>query len=540
MQPARRTQNLPELFFAALNKKIAALRAEGADVISLDAGSPDLPPTPALIETLKASANDPTKHSYGGYAGQPHLRQAIATYYGRRFGVELDDTELLPLIGSKEGLVNLHLAWLDPGDLSLIPDPGYTSYTYAPLLAGGRPERFDLLPERGWLPDFSTIPAASAKAARMLWLNYPNNPTGAVASLDFLAEAVDFCRRYDILLCYDNPYADVTYDGYVAPSVLQIPGAKEVALEFNSLSKTYNMAGWRVGMAVGNRVAVKALAQVKTQIDSGIGKPIQDMAAAALSGDQSWLAGRNAIYQERRDLTLAALRRLGFQADTPKAGLYVWFRLPTGTTSLEFQTRLLEEAHISLTPGSIYGRNGEGWLRISLAVETGRLKEALSRLERVVGGKYMPGIINFYHLEDEYGCFSNFARYPIKLKGKTWPTSEHYFQAQKFAGTDHEEAIRLAETPMIAAQMGRDRTKPLRSDWEAIKDEVMREAVMAKFRQHPELREILLGTGQRLLIEHTGNDSYWGDGGDGRGKNRLGRILMEVREKLAVEDLVRP
>lgn len=384
MRPAKRAENLPELFFATLNQKIAALRAEGADVISLDAGSPDMPPTAALIDTLKASADDPTKHSYSGYAGQPHLRQAIADYYGRRFGVELDDAELLPLIGSKEGLVNMHLAWLDPGDLSLIPDPCYPSCYFAPLLAGARSERFNLLPERGWLPDFSIIPEASAQAARMLWLNYPNNPTGATATLDFFAGAVDFCRRYHILLCHDAPYTDVTFDGYQAPSVLQVPGAKEVAIEFHSLSKTYNMAGWRVGMAVGNKVAVKALATVKTQIDSGMARPIQDMAAAALTGDQSWLAERNAVYQERRDLCLAALRRLDLNADTPKGGLYVWFRTPAGYTSQEFHTHLLEEAHVSLTPGHIYGKNGEGWIRLSLAVKTERLKEALARLEKVV------------------------------------------------------------------------------------------------------------------------------------------------------------
>jgi LL-diaminopimelate aminotransferase len=386
MRPAKRIENLPELFFAGLHKRVAALNAKGADIIRLDAGSPDLPPTTELIEVLKANADDPGKHSYGGYAGQPHLRRAIAHYYGQRFGVELDDDELLPLIGSKEGLVNMHLAWLDPGDLSLVPDPGYSSYADAPALAGGRTEAFDLLPERGWLPDFSAIPAASARAARMLWLNYPNNPTGAAAPLDFLAEAIDFCRRYDILLCHDNPYADVTFDGYVAPSILQIPGAKEVAIEFNSLSKTYNMAGWRVGMAVGNKVAVQALATVKTQIDSGIGRPIQDMAAAAMTGDQSWLVERNAVYQERRDLTLAALHRIGFQVDPPRAGLYIWFQVPPGYTSVEFQTRLLEEAHISLTPGSIYGRNGEGWIRLSLVAATERMKEALGRLEKLAGG----------------------------------------------------------------------------------------------------------------------------------------------------------
>jgi LL-diaminopimelate aminotransferase len=278
----------------------------------------------------------------------------------------------------------MHLAWLDPGDLSLIPDPCYPSCYFAPLLAGGRSERFDLLPERGWLPDFSTIPEEKAKAARMLWLNYPNNPTGATATLDVFAEAVAFCRRYEILLCHDAPYTDVTFDGYQAPSVLQIPGAKEIAIEFHSLSKTYNMAGWRVGMAVGNKVAVKALATVKTQIDSGMARPIQDMAAAALTGDQSWLAERNAVYQERRDLVLAALWQMGFQADIPKAGLYIWFRVPEGMTSQEFQTLLLQKAHISLTPGHIYGQNGEGWIRLSLAVATERLREALGRLEEYV------------------------------------------------------------------------------------------------------------------------------------------------------------
>jgi LL-diaminopimelate aminotransferase len=384
MRPAKRTEQIPELFFANLNKKIAALRAKGADVINLDAGSPDMPPSPALIDALKTAADTPTLHSYGGYAGQPYLRRAIADYYGQRFGVELADAELLPLIGSKEGLVNLHLAWLDPGDLSLIPDPGYTSYMFAPILAGARAERFDLRPERGWRPDFTSIPTTQAKAARMLWLNYPNNPTGATAPLDFLAEAVAFCRRYEILLCHDNPYADVTFDGYTAPSVLQVPGAKEVAIEFNSLSKTYNMAGWRVGMAVGNKVAVEALARVKTQIDSGIALPIQKMAAAALTGDQSWIIERNRVYQERRDLCLATLTGLGLSAEKPQAALYVWFRAPTGVTSQDFHTRLLEEAHISVTPGHIYGHNGAGWMRISLAVNTERLKEALGRLEKVV------------------------------------------------------------------------------------------------------------------------------------------------------------
>jgi LL-diaminopimelate aminotransferase len=385
MRPAKRAQNLPPLFFAELNKRVAALRAKGADIIKLDAGSPDLAPAERLIETLIQSAKDPTKHDYGGYAGQPHLRQAIIDHYGQRYGVELEDSELLPLIGSKEGLVNMHLAWLDPGDLALIPDPGYPSYYYGPMLAGGHSQSFSLLPERGWLPDFGAIPSDSAKAARMLWLNYPNNPTGGTASREFFAEAVDFCRQYDILLCHDAPYADVTYDGYRAPSVLEVPGAKEVAIEFNSLSKTYSMAGWRVGMAVGNQVAVEALATVKTQIDSGLAKPIQDMAAAALVGDQSWLGPRNAIYQERRDLCLASLKTMGLETTRPKGGLYVWFRVPAGYTSQEYHLLLLEQAHVSITPGHIYGANGEGWMRISLVTKAERLREALARLEKLRG-----------------------------------------------------------------------------------------------------------------------------------------------------------
>ena len=387
MQPAVRAQNLPPLFFSSLNKRIAQLTAAGADIIKLDAGSPDLPPHPRIVAALKDAADDPTKHNYGGYAGQPHLRRAIINYYKRRFGVTLNNSELLPLIGSKEGLVNMHLAWLDPGELSLIPDPGYSSYAFAPLLAGARTESFALLPERGWLPNLADIPTASAQAARMLWLNYPNNPTGGTATVAFFAEAVDFCRQFEILLCHDAPYADVTFDGHVAPSVLQAPGAIDVAVEFNSLSKTYSLAGWRVGMAVGYAPAIEALATVKTQIDSGLAKPIQDMAAEALTGDQSWLAPRNAIYQERRDLCLEAVQAMGLEATHPKGGLYIWFRVPPGLTSLEFHTRVLEQAHVSITPGHIYGHNGEGWARISLIAPTERLKEALARLQNLGEGR---------------------------------------------------------------------------------------------------------------------------------------------------------
>lgn len=382
MQAAKRLNDISTHPFAVLGQRLQAMRAAGADVIRLDIGSPDMPPAPFIVEALKAGADDPTKHSYAGYYGTPALRQAIADYYGRRFGVALDPArEVIPLLGSKEGIANFNLAWLDPGDVGLVPDPGYPSYAMSAPLANAHLEPFPLLAERGWLPDFAAIPEALARRARLLWLNYPNNPTGAVVDLGFFEEAVAFCRRYDILLCHDAPYCDVTYDGYVAPSPLQVPGAKEVVLEFNSLSKTYNLAGWRIGMAVGNALAVQALAQVKTQIDSGIALPVQAMAVAALNGEQDWIAERNRIYQTRRDLVVAALREMGLAVDPPLASLYVWFPVPPGYTSDQLHDYFLEKAHVSIAPGSYYGSRGEGWMRLSVGVGTDRLQEALARLQ---------------------------------------------------------------------------------------------------------------------------------------------------------------
>jgi len=385
LKPAQRVADLPQLFFANLNQRIATLQSEGAQVIRLDAGSPDLPPHPTVLAALKANTDDPTQHNYGSYGGLPYFRQAIINYYDRRFGVKLAQNEVQPLIGSKEGIANIHLAWLNPGELVLIPDPGYSSYAAAPILAGGRVERFPLLPELGWLPDLAAIPTATAQAARMLWLNYPNNPTGAAAPMSFFQEAVEFCRHYEILLCHDAPYTDVTFDGYRAPSLLEVAGAKEVVIEFNSLSKTYNMAGWRVGMAVGNSVAVQALAKIKTQVDSGIAKPIQQMAAQAMNGDQAWVDERNAVYQKRRDLCLAAFEELGLEALPAKGGLYVWFRTPAGYTSAEFHDHLLEQAHVALVPGSMYGRQGEGWMRLSFVYDSETLIEALTRVKKLLG-----------------------------------------------------------------------------------------------------------------------------------------------------------
>ena len=384
MKPANRIINLPPYPFARLGKRIAEMKARGVDVIRLDIGSPDMPPPPPIINALCRSAHDPHHHGYGGYYGIPALRRAMAAYYRRRFGVTLDpDSEIVPLIGSKEGIVNISLAYLDPGDVALVPDPGYAPYSMGAYLAAGRVETFPLLAERNYLPDFAAIPAYLADRAKLIWLDYPNNPTGATATLEFFAEAVAFAREHDLLICHDAPYCDLTYDGYVAPSILQVEGAREVAIEFNSLSKLYNMAGWRVGMAVGNRQAAEALARVKTNIDSGIFRAIQDAAIEALTGDQTWLQERNAIYQERRDIILDGLAAVGIRARKPQASLYVWAPVPAGYTSEAFTSRLLEEQGVSITPGTVFGAHGEGYVRISLGADTDRIREAMERLRKL-------------------------------------------------------------------------------------------------------------------------------------------------------------
>lgn len=383
MQPAKRLSNLPPYLFAQLGQRIAELRAQGVDVIRLDIGSPDMPPDGEIIEALTRSTRGPDSHGYAGYYGLPELRQAIASYYARRFGVDLDpEGEVLPLIGSKEGLANLSLAFLDPGDMALVPDPAYPTYELGAYLAGGTTYRFPLLAERDFLPDLAAIPVEVARQAKLLWLCYPNNPTGAVATLEFLAEAAAFAREHDLLLCHDNPYCEVTYEGYRPPSLLQVERAKEVAIEFNSFSKTYNMAGWRIGMVVGNRAAVKALAQVKTNIDSGIFTAIQEAAVMALTGDQTWLEDRNAIYQERRDIILEGLAAVGIKARKPLATLYIWAEVPEGYSSAEFADKLLAEQGVSFAPGSAYGKCGEGYLRISVGMATSRVREAMKRLKK--------------------------------------------------------------------------------------------------------------------------------------------------------------
>lgn len=384
MKVADRVTNLPPYVFAKVEKRIAAQRAKGVDVISLGIGSPDLAPPQFIIDALEESVEREDTHGYAGYYGTPALRKAIAHYYAERFGVDLDpESEIRPLIGSKEGLANMALAFIDPGDVALVTNPGYPTYRMGARMAGGDYYSLPLLAENDYLVDFDGIPDAAVDQATLLWLNYPNNPTGAAAPMDFLQRAVDYAREHDLVICYDNPYCDLTFDGYVAPSILEVPGAKDVCVEFNSLSKTYNMAGWRVGMAVGNARAIDALTTIKTNIDSGIFRPIQDAATAALTGDQSWIEDRNAIYARRRDIILDFLPKIGMSAQKPKGSLYVWARVPEGRDCDEFAIEVLEGAGVWLTPGTAFGEYGAGYMRISVCVPEERLREAGERLSNL-------------------------------------------------------------------------------------------------------------------------------------------------------------
>lgn len=378
---ANRVKDIPEYAFASTEKQINLMIREGKDVIKLHIGSPDLPAPPEVIDSLYNSALIATHHGYGGFSGIPTLRQAFADYYQRRFAVTLDPaTQIIPLLGSKEGLFNLSLMYLNPGDMLIVPDPGYPTYEIGARVAGATLYPIPLKEENGFLPDLAEIPADIARKAKMMWVCYPNNPTGAVAAGEDYARIVEFCIQNNILLCSDNPYCDVTFGDYQAPSVLQVPGSEQIAVEFNSLSKTYNMAGWRVGVCAGNSQIVAGLASLKSNIDSGIFRAIQDAAVTALTevSDQ-WLQERNLIYQRRRDVIMQALPRIGLSANTPRAGLYVWARVLEGD-DLAYVGKSLNEAHVSVAPGSLYGKMGEGYVRFSLVQDEERLKEAAERL----------------------------------------------------------------------------------------------------------------------------------------------------------------
>jgi LL-diaminopimelate aminotransferase len=375
------TDRLTTNFFAVLNANVAKLQAEGKDIIRLDIGSPDLPPAPHIIEALSVSAKNPESHGYQPHRGTTELRTSWAWMYARIHGVTLDPDTVVPLLGSKEGVFHLSLAVLNPGDIVLVPDPGYLTYAQSARFAGAEIVRIPLTRGNNYLPDLATIPTQIIQRTKLLWLNYPNNPTAAVASLDFFSDAVEFCHQHDILLCHDAAYSQVTYDGYFAPSVLEVPGATEVSVEFNTLSKSHNMAGWRVGAAFGQRKALDALLKLKTHADSGHFLGITQAAIDALTGDQSWLSERNLIYQERRDLVVNALKEMGFYPAPVKASLYVWFPVPQGWDSDKFTMDLLENAHLSLAPGSIFGPGSRNHVRLSLTQPLNRLEVAMQRLQ---------------------------------------------------------------------------------------------------------------------------------------------------------------
>ena len=382
-KPSDRIAGFKPYYFVQLNHKISKLRSNKMDVIRLDMGSPDLPPEGFIVDALVESARKPNTHGYSPIGGTVAYKRAVADYYLRRFGVELDpQSETLALIGSKEGLFNLSQALLNPGDIALVPDPGYPVYSAGTIIAGGEVFPLPLYEKNGFLPDLASIPDRALQRAKILWLNYPNNPTGATAPMAFFEQAVEFAREHHILIAHDAPYTEVCFDGYRAPSILQVDGARETAIEFNSLSKAYNMGGWRLGMAVGNEDVLRYIGTLKSQMDSSTFEPVMAAGAVALNGDQSWLDGRNAIYQERRDIILEALPKAGLQANKPPATIYIWARLPEGTDSMDYCDRLLEETGVSTTPGVVYGQAGEGYLRISLGLATERIRKAMQRLVR--------------------------------------------------------------------------------------------------------------------------------------------------------------
>ncbi len=381
-KPADRISGFKPYFFAQLTQKLNELCAKGIDIIRLDMGSPDLPPKDFIIDALVKSARRADTHGYTPNGGTPAFRKAISEYYLNRFDVELDPKkETIALIGSKEGLFNLSQVLVNPGDTVLVPDPGYPVYSASGIIAGADIFYMPIMAENNFLPDLNAIPTAVLKKSRILWINYPNNPTGAVAELPFFEKVIAFGKKHGILIAHDAPYTDVCFDGYQASSIMQVPGAKEIAIEFNSLSKTYNMAGWRLGMAVGNSDIISYLNTYKSQMDSSIFASILEAGTIALQGDQSWLVERNLIYKERRDIVLEGLRALGFKAQTPPASIYVWAHLPEGRSdSILFCSKLLEETGVSTTPGVVYGAHGEGYIRISLGTATDRISQAMQRL----------------------------------------------------------------------------------------------------------------------------------------------------------------
>lgn len=379
--PSKRLEAMPPYKFQELEQQIAEKRAAGIDVISLGIGDPDRPTYPYVVEAMREAVADPATHQYPSNRGRDDFRRAFAEFYDRRFGVEIDpDGEVIPAIGAKECIYNLCFAFLDPGGVALASDPGYPVYTGGPILAGATPELLPLLPELGFAPDLGAVPAEVAAKARLMFLNYPNNPTGAIVPEGFFERVVEFAREHEILVVHDNAYSETTYDGYVAPSFLATPGAKEVGVEVFSLSKGFNMTGWRCAAILGNREAVQTYWRLKTNVDSGLFEAVQLAGAAALRGPSEPLAEMNATYARRRDLVVGALGEIGVEVAAPKGTIYVWAPVPAGHTSTSFAELVLEEAAVVVSPGSMYGPSGEGFFRIALTAPDDRIGQAVERM----------------------------------------------------------------------------------------------------------------------------------------------------------------
>jgi LL-diaminopimelate aminotransferase len=379
-------QNLPPYLFARIEKKIDEAREKGLDIINLGIGDPDQPTPRHIIDRMAQSIYDQANHQYPSSVGMMAFRKAVADWYQGRFGVSLDPgTEVVSLLGSKEGLAHISFAYLDKGDVNLIPDPAYPVYAIGTQLAGGESFIMPLLEENRFLPALEDIPADVARRAKLLFINYPNNPTGAVADLAFFQKLVEFARSFDVLVCHDGPYSEVAFDGIKVPSFLEAEGAKEVGIEFHSLSKTYNMTGWRLGWACGNKDAVEILGRFKSNVDSGVFQAIQYAGIAALYGPQECVAEMQAIYQERRDILLEGLISMGWKIKPPQGSLYFWVPVPKGHSSASFAELVLERAGVIITPGNGYGSFGEGYFRIAMTVDKSRMKEAIERMQQALG-----------------------------------------------------------------------------------------------------------------------------------------------------------
>ena len=383
-QGASRLAKIPPYLFAEIDRKVQEKKRAGVDVISLGIGDPDLPTPPRIVHVLQEAAADPANHRYASYFGLAELRQAIAGWYGARSGVTLDpDTEILPTLGSKDGIAHVPLALVDPGDIVLAPIPGYTVYMTGALMAGGDPYVMPLTAANHWLPDLDAIPEDVAERARLMWLNYPNNPTAAVADREFLKSAVAFCQRHDIILCHDAPYSEIAFDGYRPLTLFEVPGAKEIGLEFHSLSKTFNMTGWRIGWVCGRADLVGLIGQLKTNIDSGIFQAVQWAAIEALNGGDQDTREANKVYARRHRLVTDTLNDLGWNLKPPRATFYVWAPVPAGYDSIGFASHVLDEVGVNITPGVGFGAHGEGYFRLSVTAPDARLEEAMTRMRKL-------------------------------------------------------------------------------------------------------------------------------------------------------------